>query len=73
MKVTIVRCDYRTGFNGGYQIRYGRGPGKSLFCGDGRCGGKEGALLAAEEVKHALVILTNYFPDLSVNRESCEK
>lgn len=71
MKVTITRLDYtcETGSNGGYQVRIGRGPGKSLYVGDAKCGGKRGALAAAKEVGHALTVLGHYFPDLTVGRQ----
>lgn len=72
MSVKITRIEYSTeggGKRGGYQVRIGKGQHKSLYCGDANHGGKRGAKQAAEEVKHALVILTQYFPDISVMRE----
>lgn len=70
--IKITRCDYTTedGPKGGYQVRIGKGPGKSLYCGDAKHGGKRASKHVADEVKHALVILTTYFPELSIYRDA---
>lgn len=72
MSVKITRLEYVTADfekHGGYQVRIGKGKGKSLYCGDTKCGGKRGAKRAADEVGEALTILTRHFPDLIVGRE----
>lgn len=70
--IKIARCDYVTdaGPAGGYQVRIGKGKGKSLYVGDANHGGKRAAKQAADEVKHALVTLTHYFPELTVFRDA---
>lgn len=70
--IKIARCDYvtETGPAGGYQVRIGKGKGKSLYVGDATHGGKRGAKHVADEVKHALVTLTHYFPELAVFRDA---
>lgn len=68
MKVLVKRTEHVTG--AGFQIVIGprATAGRTIYCSDNAYGGTKRAKAAAEEIKRALEVLTEYFPNLTIKR-----